>query len=164
MHDEDLQSRLNAAVLAAFDAFLVEVAGDTPYAIALVTCESAMSIGFAATTEEHLAVQKVDVNDAAYYRWSTAEWRNEGWRDDLFQDFTRSPHADTGDSGAYFDGIVEAMQMALANLRSEREPHLEGVILFATVTDDDIAEDTENRTAKMLNPPSLAEEFLRHYD
>lgn len=164
MNDEDLQSRLSATLLVAFDALLVEIDGETPYAIALVTCESAMSIGFAATTEEHLAVQEFNADDAAYYRWSTAEWRNEGWRDDLFQDFTRSPRTDTGDPGAYFDAIVEAMQMALANLRSERDPQLEGVTLFATVTDDDIAEDTENRTAKMLNPPSLSEGFLRRYD
>jgi len=164
MQDEEFQSRLNAAVLAAFDALLMEIGRETPYAIALFTCESAMSIGFAATTEEHLAIREVDVDDAAYYRWSTAEWRNEGWRADLFESFTRSPHAETGDFDTHFDGILEAMQMALANRRSKRALQLEDVTLFATVTDDDVAEDVENRTAKVLNPPSVAERFHRRYD
>jgi hypothetical protein len=51
---------------------------------------------------------------------------------------------------------------ALAHLRAARA--LEGVTLFATISDSEDAEAVERRSANRLNPVTLASEFGRPLD
>jgi hypothetical protein len=86
--------------------------------------------------------------------------------DDYFADINRDLAAAGANShkgfGLYFDHLIDAMIDALAHLRAARA--LEGVTLFATISDSEDAEAVERRSANRLNPVTLASEVGRPFD
>jgi hypothetical protein len=174
---DSITRHLEQAVLSAFDDLAVAVRGRRLYALSLVTEDGAMSVGMAANTEEALQ-QRLDAErhggadpssqDGAWLRWGVGEWQYEGWRDDLFAAVNRRLYHEA--VGGRIDGIaahlarlIEAMTVALARLRREREVETASTILFVTLTDSDEAEAFENASARRLNPAALLDLFhARH--
>ena len=174
---DDITRQLEQTVLDAFDDLIVATEGQRFYALALVTDDGGMSVGLAANTEDafqqRLQVERqedpeLSLQDAAWFRWGVGEWRCEGWRDDLFAAVNRRLHDEVvegriDDIDAHLARLVEAMTMALAQLRRERGAQLTDAILFATLTDSDDAETIENNSAQRANPPALVDTFRKRY-
>jgi hypothetical protein len=141
------------------------------YAVCLQTADDGMSVGFCANTEESYAekhaseaeIEGMSPDYAAYLRWAPAEWRYEGFGDDLFADINRhltaASTASNGGFDLYFDHLIQAIIDALAHLRVERAQALEGVTLFVTISDSEAAQEVEQQSIHRLNPSTLAAEF-----
>jgi Domain of unknown function (DUF4303) len=71
-----------------------------------------------------------------------------------FPEFARQLHAD----------MIAALRLldreGLFGTGDERA----AITLFVSISDDDAAEALENESAKALNPPAVADAFLRRYD
>jgi hypothetical protein len=168
------RTALRSATLAAVDELLPALRGERLYAICLQTDDGGMGVGLCANTEECYAEKCADAEPSdrseeyfAYLRWDSAEWRHElfGWEHFGKADEQLAAGLDDADPAfaPFFDQLIEAMTDALANLRVERASALEHVTLFVTITDSDETLAVEDRSAQRLNPPQLAEPFLRRY-
>ncbi len=173
MNREELRRALREATLVAFDEAIDTLTGERLYAIALTTDDGAMSVGLCITTVEHYESKRSEADAAgdlsspgydAYLKWDTAEWRDElaGWKH--FEPISRALLNDDDDDADGFEEHIDALIATLAHLRSERASALVGVTLFVTVTDSDESDAIEDRSALELNPPDVAEAFLRRYE
>lgn len=165
--------KLRIATIAAVDALVPLLKGQSLYAICLQTADDGMSVGLCANTEEGYAEKcssEAEIEDmtpeySAYLRWAPAEWRYEIFGDEFFVDINRDLRASSASSNkefsSYFDHLIEAMADALAYLRAQRAQVLEGVTLFVTISDSDESAAVEQRSVQGLNPPPLAYQFGR---
>lgn len=167
---------LAIATIAAADELLSSLDGERLYAICLQTAEDGLSVAACANTEEGYAEKRAseaefeDMTPAyeAYLRWAPAEWRFEGFADvefeavnrDLTNEVLSGPTEGFAD---YFSALVDAMVEALAQLRAARGQELAEVTLFVTISDSEESEAVERRSAPRLNPPAVAETFLRRF-
>ncbi|MGH1556993.1 DUF4303 domain-containing protein [Caulobacter segnis] len=95
-----ITGELRAATVAAADMVSAVLEEQRLYAICLQTADDGMSVGFCANTGEGYAekrasegeIEKISPDYAAYLRWAPAEWRYEGFGDDLFADIESQPH------------------------------------------------------------------------
>jgi hypothetical protein len=166
-----ITEELQAATVAAVDMLSSLLEERSLYAVCLQTADDGMSVGFCANTEEGYAeklaseaeFEDVSPDYAAYLRWAPAEWRYEGFGDDLFadinRDLTTASAASNDDFAVYFDLLIRAMVDALAHLRAERAQALEGVTLFVTISDSEAAQAVERQSVHRLNRSTLAAEF-----
>jgi hypothetical protein len=166
-----MTGELRAAAVAAVDLLSSALEKQCLYAVCLQTADDGMSVGFCANTEEGYAEKRAseaEIEDmspdyAAYLRWAPAEWRYEGFGDDLFadinRDLTAASTASNDDFTLYFDHLIHAMIDTLAHLRAERAQVLEGVTLFVTISDSEAAQVVERQSVHRLNRSTLAAEF-----
>lgn len=59
--------------------------------------------------------------------------------------------------------MTDIMARALRRLRDIYADRLQNVTLFVTVTDYDEAEEIENRSAILINPPGIAQAFVSRF-
>jgi hypothetical protein len=144
------------------------------YAFSLYTDSDGITVCPAAISTQGLVqiLQAAEVEpgsqDAAYYKWATAEWPYEYWDAQAFNDIcTRlREEEENEDLDAFVAHLVKAMTNALARLREEGvfKHGADGApILFVSMSDDDRAEEIEDESAKTLNTPDAYARFAARY-
>lgn len=150
------------------------------YAFALYTDSDAMTVVPAANSEEGLqrVRKQMAVGDderAPEFRWATGEWVYESAEAGSFNplckklaDAVLSPGFPAAKFVHFFDELqrdmIEALRLldqeGLFGVGAERER----ITLFITVSDDNRAEELENVSAKLLNPPAVFDRFISRYE
>jgi len=183
INETKLRDLVRDAARAAFEQVREENPDESFYGFALYTDDGLMTIMPAANSEQGFkeacrnnGFKKPD--EKAYARWATAEWGYEAVGADHFDaahELLNGP--DRGDAGdaddeaayrALGNTVIGSMVNALNDLDqsgffgagAEREK----VTLFVSVSDSDAAESIENESAKQLNPPAVAERFIKRYE
>lgn len=168
------------AARGTYRALLAKHPDEHFYAFALYTDSGAMTVVPAANSEEGLqrvrkrmAVGKEEV--APEFTWATGEWVYESAEADSFNalskrlaDAVLSPSFPAAEFGHFFHELqrdmIEALRMldqeGLFGIGAERER----ITLFVTISDDSRAEELENASAKVLNPPAVFDRFIKRYD
>ncbi|MBA9898855.1 DUF4303 domain-containing protein [Burkholderia cepacia] len=150
------------------------------YAFALYTDSGAMTVVPAANSDEGLKrirerMEVADDEKAPEFTWATAEWAYESAEADSFNPLCKKL-ADTvlGSTipetrfDAFFKALQRDMIEALRQLDQEglfgTGAEREKITLFVTISDDNGAEELENRSAKILNPPAVFDRFINRYE
>jgi hypothetical protein len=149
------------------------------YAFALYTDDGAMTVCPAANSEQghqQAAAEsgETDPDELRYWRWATAEWPCKADGEDQFQaayDLLNPDDRDDDDDEAFEELMVrllDAMTDALGDLDEEgffgTGAARDRVTLFVTISDSDLAEETENESAERLNPTSVFNRFAARWD
>ncbi|WP_176045598.1 DUF4303 domain-containing protein [Burkholderia sp. BCC1644] len=175
----DFQRDIADAARATFKALRALHPDEHFYAFALYTDSGAMTVVPAANSIEGLSrirAQRAIADDdpAPWYAWGSAEWAYEAAEaspfnaicgrlaDEVlspqfvpsrFAEFSRQLQAD----------MIEALRLldreGLFGTGEERA----AITLFVSISDDDAARALENASAKTLNPPVVADAFLRRF-
>ncbi|CAB3748325.1 hypothetical protein B7G54_01330 [Burkholderia puraquae] len=174
----DFQRDIADAARATFRALRALHPDEHFYAFALYTDSGAMTVVPAANSVEGLRrirEQQAVPDDDPWYVWGFSEWAYAAAEaspfnaicgklaDDLlspqfvrsrFSEFSRQLHTE----------MIGALRLldreGLFGTGDERA----AITLFVSISDDDAAEALENESAKVLNPPAVADAFLRRYD
>lgn len=174
--DHPNSDAISIATRLAVDQLLASLDGERLYAICLQTDDGAMSIGLCANTEEGYlekraeadAVRELTASYDAYLRWNSAEWRHEMIDTECFdqieKDLWNALDDPPGGFEVYFDGLIEAMTLALIDAKEAFGERLAAVTAFVTVTDSDETVEIENASAARINSPEIAAAFLARYD
>lgn len=176
----DFQREIADAARATFKALRALHPDEHFYAFALYTDSGAMTVVPAANSVEGLsrvrAQQAVADDDPdPWYVWGCPEWAYAAAEaspfnaicgklaDEVlsptfvrsrFAEFSRQLHAD----------MIEALRLLDRDGLFGTGEAREAITLFVSISDDDAAEALENESAKALNPPAVADTFLRRYD
>ncbi|MDR6500760.1 hypothetical protein J2785_003930 [Burkholderia ambifaria] len=176
----DFQREIADAARATFKALRALHPDEHFYAFALYTDSGAMTVVPAANSVEGLsrvrAQQAVADDDPdPQYVWGFSEWAYAAAEaspfnvicgklaDEVlsptfvrsrFAEFSRQLHAD----------MIEALRLLDRDGLFGTGEARESITLFISISDDDAAEALENESAKALNPPAVADKFLRRYD
>jgi hypothetical protein len=179
MNWDQLKNQIYDASKHAFHELLDLHKSEHFYTFALYTDSAAMSVSPSANSVERYAEkvgreleedEKTGEN-LAYYKWSTSEWAYEAERGESFaliNDFLRQDSA-RSDISTFKKSLVDVMTEALAQLMSEgffeRAPTATGspCVVFVSITDDDDAENVENKSADIINSRAAYDEFLKRY-
>lgn len=168
------------AARETYRALLAKHPGEHFYAFALYTDSGAMTVVPAANSEEGLQrVRKQmavpDEESATEFRWGTGEWVYECAEAHSFNqlckrlaDTVLSTDFPAAEFGRFFNDLQRDMIEALGLLDREGlfgiGAERERLTLFVTISDDNRAEELENVSAKVLNPPAVSDRFIRRYD
>jgi hypothetical protein len=168
-----LEINLANAVLSAFAAFETEHGNKEIYAACLSATEDGIGIGLNINTEPYFTKRCAEENiesemtpqEIRYFRWSPAEWCFEAIGDDLFQPVNSMLLQSSlqGFNAIELNTMTDIMARALRRLRDIYADRLQNVTLFVTVTDYDEAEEIENRSAILINPPGIAQAFVSRF-
>jgi hypothetical protein len=168
-----MQTQLKRAAKAAITDLRAAHPDETIYAFALYTDDDVRGVWPAANTEEAFAeaVARYNFNDErnnAGIRFSTGEWKYEGFGR---EHFGQSHDAVTAMAEEHADGfprfrqqILDVMVEVLAALDADgvfgRGPERERITLLCAVTDaDEFAEEFQERSIRMLNPPAVVASY-----
>jgi hypothetical protein len=167
------------AATIAFSAWRVDHRNEQFYAFVLYTDGDCYTVEAAANSlERHQAslleanVNASDVRMVAGHKWHTGEWAYEGYKDERFNAIYRNledHRATLSDSceeyAVYKLSVQECMIAALKRLRANGffANMGESIVVFVSSTDDDEAQELENRSAKQLNSDSVYLSFLDRY-
>jgi hypothetical protein len=167
---------ISTATGLAVDDLLASLGGERLYAICLQTDDGGMSIGLCANTEQGYSEKRAEAEEAgdldasydAYLRWDSAEWRHEMIGTERFRqvekDLWDALDDPPGGFDAYFDRLIEAMTLALIDVKKAQGERFADVTAFVTVTDSDEAEEIENRSAVRINSTEIAAAFRARHD
>ena len=162
---------VSAATRRAFADLQSNHADETIYAFALYSDDGAMTVCPAANTEEALGRQlrkQGIVEDAEHWRWYPGDWEYEYEGAQHFKaasDMLRSAVFGLPEDGfvEFRQKVFETIVAALLDLENDgffgvgagREP----LTIFFTISDSEQAEEWENQSARVLNPPAVYERF-----
>jgi hypothetical protein len=170
---------ISDAARETYRALLAKHPGEHFYAFALYTDSGAMTVVPAANTEEGLQrVRKQmavgDEERAPEFRWATGEWVYEAAEAGPFHPLCKrlagavlGSDSPATEFGHFFHELqrdmIEALRLldqeGLFGVGAERER----ITLFVTISDDNGAEELENISAKLLNPPAVFDRFIKRY-
>ncbi|QRR07156.1 DUF4303 domain-containing protein [Burkholderia sp. MS455] len=174
----DFQREIADAARATFKALRALHPDEHFYAFALYTDSGAMTVVPAANSVEGLSrvrAQQAVADPDPWYVWGCPEWAYAAAEaspfnvicgklaDEVlsptfvrsrFAEFSRQLHAD----------MIEALRLLDRDGLFGTGEAREAITLFVSISDDDAAEALENESAKALNPPAVADKFLRRYD
>ncbi len=176
----DFAREIRDAARETYRALLAKHPDERFYAFALYTDSGAMTVVPSANSEEGLqrVRKQMEIGDeesAPEFTWSTGEWAYESAEADAFNplckrlaDAVLSPSFPAAKFGQFFNELqrdmIEALkwldQEGLFGIGAERER----VTLFVTISDDSRAEELENASAKVLNPPAVFDRFIKRYE
>lgn len=158
----------------AINSLLSQRQSEDIYAYALYTDSSAMSISFGANSvsnfNNRLATEdEVTSEDVAYFKWNTAEWEYESYAEEKFENINNqlsnlSLTMNESEFQTFFEDLITIMTEALKIAKTNTTKETKKSTFFITVTDDDIAEEIENKSATVINTPEVAKLFLRRYN
>ncbi|RQU04049.1 DUF4303 domain-containing protein [Burkholderia cepacia] len=168
------------AARVTYRALLAAHPGEHFYAFALYTDSGAMTVVSAANSEEGLMrireqMEVGDDEDAPEFTWATGEWAYEAAESDSFNplckklaDTVLGPNFPEANFGQFFKSLQSDMIEALRLLDQEglfgTGAEREKITLFVTISDDNGAEELENESAKILNPPTVFDRFIKRYE
>lgn len=173
----NLESQVYTLSKKAFLNLLDDHSNEKFYAFALYTDSSAMTICLAANSLEKLN-EKIDEEDdedktdeaISYFKWTSSEWAYEAFEGDALAEINRALREDKERSefNNFAQRLINSMTNVLASLVSEdffkRKSIIEEVVVFVTITDDDVAQSIENVSAKLLNTDNSLQIFLKRFD
>lgn len=176
----DFAREIADAARVTYRALLAAHPDEHFYAFALYTDSGAMTVVPAANTEEGLKrvreqMEIGDDEDAPEFTWATGEWAYEAAESDSFDplckklaDNVLGPKFDEAKFAAYFKELQRDMIEALRLLDEEglfgKGEERDKITLFVTISDDDEAVPLENESAKVLNPATVFDRFIKRYD
>ena len=171
----EFQQDLIQAIRACFDDLKRSVEGETFYAFALYTDESAMTVVPAANTLEGLqeTLGKMGITDEAetpWFKWSVEEWKYVAWRSKDFNELSRKLRTapERSEFEIFYESLLSDMTVALKQLDEEyyfgNGAERGKIVLFISVSDSNAAFSVENESAKILNPTLLYDAFVNRYN
>lgn len=176
----DFASEIADAARVTYRALLAAHPQDHFYAFALYTDSGAMTVVPAANSDEGLkrVREQMAVGDdekAPEFTWATGEWAYESAEADSFNplckrlaDTVLGPNLPEAQFDAFFKELQRDMIEALRQLDREglfrTGAEREKITLFVTISDDNGAEELENQSAQILNPPAVFDRFIKRYD
>ena len=176
----DFAREIADAARVTYRALLAAHPDEHFYAFALYTDSGSMTVVPAANTEEGLKrvreqMEIDDDEDAPEFTWATGEWAYEAAESDSFNplckrlaDTVLGPNFPEAKFHVFFEDLQSDMIEALRLLDQEglfgTGAEREKITLFVTISDDDGSVDLENKSAKVLNPPSVFDRFIKRYD
>ena len=141
------------------------------YAVSLYSDESATSISFGANSIENFEKNVSEKNatiieDIAYYKWAPDEWDFEGYNAEKFRDINKwlYENSERDDFEMFFQKTIETMISVLRKSKNIIKNDLEKITFFVTITDNDIAEEIENKSSREINTPDVHCSFMKRYD
>ena len=172
----DLETRIYDAAKSAFSSLKNAHPNEEFYVCALYTDSGAMTVCPSANSFRGLEekVSQEDEEDRSpevvqYYKWASSEWVYEAWRSEEFKGVCKSlrESAESSDFESFQSKLFLAMTNALLLLKNEDffqdfNAH-QSPVLFVTITDDDRAEEFENKSARVLNSEQVFDEFMNRY-
>ncbi|AMM02911.1 MULTISPECIES: DUF4303 domain-containing protein [Pseudomonas] len=175
MNWQALESTALTLVTKALQDLSVEHPDEQFYACALYTDSSAMTMAVAVNSvealEEKLKGEGEEEREELmpYYKWASSEWKYEGWKGEYFKDICKDLReaSDRSDILRFKERLLSLMVNVLSSLRREgffSSFKIQEPMLFVTVTDDDGAEELENKTAELLNSSEGYNYFIRRFD
>ncbi|AIO35848.1 hypothetical protein DM39_4674 [Burkholderia cenocepacia] len=175
----DFAREIADAARVTYRALLAAHPDEHFYAFALYTDSGAMTIVPAANTEEGLkrVREQMEIGDdegAPEFTWATGEWVYEAVESDSFNplckrlaDTVLAPSFPEAKFDVFIEDVQSDMIEALRLLDQEglfgTGAEREKITLFVTISDDDGSVDLENKSAKVLNPSSVFERFIKRY-
>lgn len=113
--------------------------------------------------------------DAPEFTWAIGEWAYEAAESDSFNPLCKklagtvpAPNFPEAKFDVFFEDLQSDMIEALRLLDQEglfgTGAEREKITLFVTISDDDGSVEPENNSAKVLNPPSVFDRFIKRYD
>ncbi|MCA8019809.1 DUF4303 domain-containing protein [Burkholderia metallica] len=176
----DFQREIADAARATFRALRALHTDEHFYAFALYTDSGAMTVVPAANSVEGLRRMRTqqaiaDDDPAPWCTWGFAEWAyaaaeaspfnalcgkladevlSPQFVQSRFAEFSRQLHTD----------MIEALRLLDRDGLFGTGEARAAITLFVSISDDDAADALENESAKALNPPAVADAFLRRYD
>ncbi|MDU8502912.1 DUF4303 domain-containing protein [Pseudomonas syringae] len=174
MNWNNLESQVYTLSKKAFLNLLDDHSDEKFYAFALYTDSSAMTICLAANSLEKLN-EKIDNEDEedktdeaiSYFKWTSSEWAYEAFEGDEFAEINRELRNDKerNEFDTFIHKLITCMTNVLASLVSEgffkKKSIIDKLVLFVTITDDDVAQSIENASAKLLNNEDSLQMFLK---
>lgn len=168
------------AARTTYRALLAAHPDERFYAFALYTDSGAMTVVPAANSEEGLERSRKQLNRGddqpapAWLIWRTAEWAYEAAEADSFNalckrlaDTVIGPAVPDAEFGEFFRTLQLDMIEALRILDQEglfgTGEAREKITLFVSISDEEGADALESESAKMLNPPVVADLFIERY-
>lgn len=179
MNWDQLKNQIYDASKQAFHELLDSHKPEHFYAFALYTDSAAMSVspsansveGYAEKVGRELEEDEKTGENLACYKWSTSEWAYEAEFGESFALINNALRQDgaRSDLSIFKKSLLNVMTEALAQLTSEgffeRTPTATGsaCVVFVSITDDDDAENVENKSAEIINSRPAYDEFLKRY-
>lgn len=171
---KEFEDHFRAGFLSDLEQTLAKVQHEKVYACAFGTDSDWVTLFLAVNTEEALARHISDMKeqglydseeDMIYYRWGCSEYQ---YGDDThFNHISRLLYA-TEDVYQYKDDIIRIIAKVVNETADEvfaRYGQTKAdITFFVSLTDDELAEDTENQSVRQMTVPGLANEFLKRYD
>ncbi len=175
MNWQALESTALTLVTKALQDLSVEYPDEQFYACALYTDSSAMTLAVAVNSIEALEEKFEGEGEEereeliSYYKWASSEWKYEGWKREYFKDICKALReaSDRSDISHFKEKLHSLMVNVLRSLRRDvffASFKIQEPMLFVTVTDDDGAEELENKTAELLNSSEEYNYFIRRFD
>ena len=167
-----LTENIVEAVTADLGKILQEIGVEQIYAAALVTDSDCITLFLAVNTLEYL---EENGDPEGEEKWFPDEWGYSDGPGSSLEKISRllyehnqalSCGDDTEeDQEAHHQMFFEAVISALARLKEQKAfgANTGNVTCFLSISDDERAEELENRSAERLNPPELAEAFLKRF-
>jgi uncharacterized protein YihD (DUF1040 family) len=164
-----LTTKIRKATFAAFKKALKEIGTEQLCGFALYTDESAMSLSVSINAETYLnKAAKRDPDNRTSYQWSPAEWKEEGYQEQLFaklNDELYDYHEKLSDEDSeekftkFTRDFFETCVSVLKELKKSvpKGINKDFVVLFDISDYDDT--DTLIAWVKKLNPPKKAKEY-----
>jgi uncharacterized membrane protein YebE (DUF533 family) len=175
MQWEELRKLISEATLKFFCDLRETHTDEDFYAYALYTDSSAMTVLPSVNSTQKLQqiIEKAEdktLSSLAYYKWATSEWAYEGGQTDGFREISKKLR-NSADRECFDQFKQKVLQTMIAALKALDEDGVFGtgvqreqVVLFITIVDDNDAEKIENESAKLLNPFSIYDIFIRRYE
>ena len=173
----DLERRVYQATKSAFSSLKNTCPDEEFYVFALYTDSGAMTICPSANSLNGLQdkINQEDEEDRSaevvqYYKWASSEWAYEARGSEEFQDICKSlrESEEWSDFENFQSQVFLTMTNALLSLKNEgfftSFKTQQFPVLFVTITDDNRAEEVENKSAKILNGEPVLNKFLSRYD
>lgn len=172
----DLEVRVYEAAKSAFSSLKKARPNEEFYVCALYTDSGAMTICPSANSFRGLEekISQEDEEDRSnevvqYYKWASSEWAYEAWQSEDFEGVCKSlrESAERSDFENFQSQVFLTMTNALLLLKNEgffqSFNARQSPVLFVTITDDDRAEELENKSARILNGEQVFGEFVNRY-
>ena len=140
------------------------------YVVSLYTDESATSISFGANSIENFEKNVSEKNattieDIAYYKWAPDEWDFEGYNAEKFRDINKwlYENSERNNFEVFFRKVIETMILVLKKSKNIIKNDLDKITLFVAITDNDLAEEIENKSSREINNPDVHYSFMKRY-
>ncbi len=182
---KNLEHKIEQAVKKDMQKILKEIGNEKIYAVALVTDSDCITLYLAVNTyeflekhdKEYLADMDLSEEDiknlkqgfASLTQWIPDEW---GYSDNdnselakISKQLYENSKSEDFDDEEYEENqklFFETVTSALKHLIEEKVfgEYSEEITYFISMSDDDRAEEIENNSAELLNPPDIYETFL----
>ena len=173
----DLEKRVYKAAKSSFSSLKSAHPNEEFYVFALYTDSGAMTICPSANSfrglEDKIGQEEEEdrTHEAVqYYKWASSEWAYEAWQSEEFEGVCKAlrESAERSDFESFQAQVFQVMTNALHLLKNEGffesfNAH-QSPVLFVTITDDDRAEEFENKSAEVLNGERVFDEFVSRYN